>query len=40
MIDDDDAPARLAGHIVRRLSDRLRLREKSGTVELLLTLEQ
>ena len=40
MLDDDDAPAKLAGHMVRRLSDGLRLREKGGTVELLLTLEQ
>ncbi|MGG5821201.1 solute carrier family 23 protein [Falsiroseomonas sp. HW251] len=40
MIDDEDAPARLAGHMIRRLSDRVRLREKGGTVELLLTLDQ
>jgi NCS2 family nucleobase:cation symporter-2 len=40
MLDDDDAPARLAGFMVRRLSDRLRVREKDGTVELLLTVDQ
>jgi NCS2 family nucleobase:cation symporter-2 len=40
MLDDENAPARLAGFMVRRLSDRLRVREKDGTVELLLTVDQ
>jgi NCS2 family nucleobase:cation symporter-2 len=40
MLDDENAPARLAGFMVRRLSDRLRVREKGGTVELLLTVDQ
>jgi len=39
MLDDEDGPARLAGYMVRRLSDGLRLRGKSGTTELLLTLD-
>jgi hypothetical protein len=40
MLDDDDAPGRLAGFMVRRLSDRIRVREKAGTVELVLSVDQ
>jgi NCS2 family nucleobase:cation symporter-2 len=39
MLDDDDAPARLAGHMLRRLSDRLRQREKGGVAEITLYLD-
>ncbi|MGG5821202.1 solute carrier family 23 protein [Falsiroseomonas sp. HW251] len=40
MLEDENAPARLAGFMVRRLSDRLRVREKGGTVELVLSVDQ
>ena len=39
ILDDEDGPARLAGHMVRRLSDRLKLRQKDGTTELRLSLD-
>jgi NCS2 family nucleobase:cation symporter-2 len=39
MLDDPAAPARLAGFLMRRLSDRLRLRHKDGLTELLATLD-
>ncbi len=38
MLHDDAAPARLAGHMIRRLSDRVTVREKEGVVELRMTL--
>jgi NCS2 family nucleobase:cation symporter-2 len=39
MLDEDDAPARMAGYMVRRLSDRLRQRSKDGTTEVTLHLD-
>jgi hypothetical protein len=38
LLHDDAAPARLAGHMIRRLTDRVALREKDGVVELRMTL--
>ncbi|WP_372619941.1 uracil-xanthine permease family protein [Falsiroseomonas sp.] len=39
LLDEPEAPARLAGYMVRRLSDRLRLRHRDGTSELTLALD-
>jgi NCS2 family nucleobase:cation symporter-2 len=39
MLEEDDAPARLAGHMLRRLSDRLRQRSADGTTEVTLHLD-
>ena len=36
--DAHGAPARLAGHMIRRLTDRVTVREKDGVVELRLSL--
>ncbi len=38
MLSDDDAPARLAGHMIRRLTDRVAVRERDGVVELRMVL--
>jgi NCS2 family nucleobase:cation symporter-2 len=38
LLHDDAAPARLAGHMIRRLSDRVTVREKDGVVELRMSL--
>jgi hypothetical protein len=38
LLHDDAAPARLAGHMIRRLTDRVTVREKDGVVELRMTL--
>ncbi len=38
LLHDDAAPARLAGHMIRRLTDRVAVREKDGVVELRMTL--
>lgn len=38
LLHDDDAPARLAGHMIRRLSDGVTVRERDGLVELRLLL--
>ena len=40
LLDDEDGPARLAGHMVRRLSDRLRQRSRGTATELAVVLEQ
>lgn len=39
MLDDPAAPARLAGFLMKRLSDQLRLRHKAGATELLAALD-
>jgi hypothetical protein len=38
LLRDDDAPGRLAGHMIRRLTDRVAVRERDGVVELRMVL--
>ena len=38
LLHDDDAPGRLAGHMIRRLTDRVTVRERDGVVELRMVL--
>ncbi len=38
LLHDDAAPGRLAGHMIRRLTDRVTVREKDGVVELRMVL--
>jgi NCS2 family nucleobase:cation symporter-2 len=39
LMDDETAAARLAGHMVRRLADRLSVRERGGTTELRFSMD-
>lgn len=39
LLEDETAPARLAGHMVARLAERLSVRERSGTTELRFALD-